>query len=217
MKKDKQAIKKAMQLYLVTDRHWLDNHTLYEDVEKAVQEGVTCVQLREKKLNRDEFVKEAESLKQLCKKYEVPFIINDNVDVMLAVNADGVHVGQSDMNAKNVRQLIGVNKILGVSVQSVEQAIAAESAGADYLGVGAVFPTGTKKDAIDVDFQTLQNICSVVNIPVVAIGGIDADNILKLKKSGIAGVAVVSAIMAKSNIKKATLILKDKCQELLNG
>ena len=216
LKKDKQAIRKAMQLYLVTDRYWLGKHTLCEDVEKAVQAGVTCVQLREKKLNNHEFIREAGYLKYLCIKYAIPFIINDNVDVMLAVDADGVHVGQSDMKAHNVRQLIGENKILGVSVQSVEQALEAQGAGADYLGVGAVFHTGKKKDAADADIQTLKDICNAVQIPVVAIGGIGYQNILELKDSGIAGVAVISAILAQKDIHKATQCLKEICQGLFN-
>ena len=208
MKKDK--IKKAMQLYLVTDRHWLKAHSLYEDVEAAINGGVTCVQLREKHLNRQLFVQEAKELKELCNQNQIPLIINDNVEVMLEVDADGIHVGQSDMQAQDVRKLIGSDKVLGVSVQTVEQAITAQKAGADYLGVGAVFPTGTKDDAIEVDLATLQDICQHVDIPIVAIGGINQENLLQLKGSGIDGIAVVSAIMAAEDIIEATKQLKEK-------
>ena len=213
MKKDK--IKKAMQLYLVTDRHWLKAHSLYEDVEAAINGGVTCVQLREKHLNRQLFVQEAKELKELCNQNQIPLIINDNVEVMLEVDADGIHVGQSDMQAQDVRKLIGSDKVLGVSVQTVEQAITAQNAGADYLGVGAVFPTGTKDDAIEVDLATLQDICQHVDIPIVAIGGINQENLLQLKGSGIDGIAVVSAIMAAEDIIEATKQLKEKTKELL--
>lgn len=213
MKKDK--IKKAMQLYLVTDRHWLKAHSLYEDVEAAINGGVTCVQLREKHLNHQLFVQEAKELKELCNQNQIPLIINDNVEVMLEVDADGIHVGQSDMQAQDVRKLIGSDKVLGVSVQTVEQAITAQNAGADYLGVGAVFPTGTKDDAIEVDLATLQDICQHVDIPIVAIGGINQENLLQLKGSGIDGIAVVSAIMAAEDIFEATKQLKEKTKELL--
>ncbi|WP_317318134.1 thiamine phosphate synthase [Longibaculum muris] len=213
MKKDK--IKKAMQLYLVTDRHWLKAHSLYEDVEAAINGGVTCVQLREKHLNRQLFVQEAKELKELCNQNQIPLIINDDVEVMLEVDADGIHVGQSDMQAQDVRKLIGLDKVLGVSVQTVEQAITAQNAGADYLGVGAVFPTGTKDDAIEVDLITLQDICQHVDIPIVAIGGINQENLLQLKGSGIDGIAVVSAIMAAEDIIEATKQLKEKTKELL--
>ena len=211
MKKDK--IKKAMQLYLVTDRHWLKAHSLYEDVEAAINGGVTCVQLREKHLNHQLFVQEAKELKELCNQNQIPLIINDDVEVMLEVDADGIHVGQSDMQAQDVRKLIGSDKVLGVSVQTVEQAITAQNAGADYLGVGAVFPT--KDDAIEVDLATLQDICQHVDIPIVAIGGINQENLLQLKGSGIDGIAVVSAIMAAEDIIEVTKQLKEKTKELL--
>ncbi|MBS5371408.1 MAG: thiamine phosphate synthase [Coprobacillus cateniformis] len=204
-----------MQLYLVTDRHWLKAHSLYEDVEAAINGGVTCVQLREKHLNHQLFVQEAKELKELCNQNQIPLIINDNVEVMLEVDADGIHVGQSDMQAQDVRKLIGSDKVLGVSVQTVEQAITAQNAGADYLGVGAVFPTGTKDDAIEVDLATLQDICQHVDIPIVAIGGINQENLLQLKGSGIDGIAVVSAIMAAEDIIEATKQLKERTKELL--
>lgn len=161
------------------------------------------------------FVQEAKELKELCNQNQIPLIINDNVEVMLEVDADGIHVGQSDMQAQDVRKLIGSDKVLGVSVQTVEQAITAQNAGADYLGVGAVFPTGTKDDAIEVDLATLQDICQHVDIPIVAIGGINQENLLQLKGSGIDGIAVVSAIMAAEDIIEATKQLKERTKELL--
>lgn len=149
-------------------------------------------------------------MKRLCQKYHVPLIINDNVDVLLESDADGIHVGQSDMNAQDVRKRIGSDKILGVSVQTVQQAMKAQQDGADYLGVGAVFSTKTKKNAMEVDFTTLKTICDIVDIPIVAIGGIDEKNMTDLKGTHIDGIAVVSAIMAQDDIEKATCLLKQK-------
>lgn len=212
MKKD--DVKKAMKLYLVTDRRWLQEETLAQVVEESIKGGVTCVQIREKNLQIQEFIDLTLSLKTVCQKYQIPLIVNDNLEVMLASNADGIHVGQSDMSAKEVREKIGKDKILGVSVQNLQQALIAQENGADYLGVGAVFYTGTKDDAVDVDYETLKDICTHTDIPVVAIGGISEDNILKLKGSYIDGVAVVSAIMAKKNIKEAAKNLKKKSGEL---
>ena len=192
-------------LYAVTDRAWLGNETLYEQVEKSLKGGVTFVQLREKKLDEESFLKEAIEIKELC---HVPFVINDNVDIALAMDADGVHVGQSDMEAGDVRKKLGPDKIIGVSAQTVEQAILAEKHGADYLGVGAVFPTGSKDDAEDVPLETLKAICEAVSIPVIAIGGITKDNVKELAGSGICGIAVISAIFASKDIEAATKELK---------
>lgn len=203
----------SLLLYAVTDRAWLNDRTLTHDVEEAVKGGVTILQLREKDMDYDTFLAEAFEIKALCKVYSVPFIINDNVDVALACDADGVHVGQSDMEAMKVRERLGQNKIIGVSAQTVEQALLAEKSGADYIGAGAVFTTSTKKDADFVPYEELKSICSAVSIPVVAIGGIGADNIEKLAGSGIDGVAVVSAIFAEKGIKAATenlRVLADK-------
>lgn len=195
-------------LYAVTDRAWLGNETLYEQVEKSLKGGVTFVQLREKKLDEESFLQEAIEIKELCKKYNVPFVINDNVDIAIKMDADGVHVGQSDMEAGDVRKKLGPDKIIGVSAQTVEQAILAEKHGADYLGVGAVFPTGSKDDAEDVPFETLKAICEAVSIPVIAIGGITKDNVKELAGSGICGIAVISAIFASKDIEAATKELK---------
>ena len=200
--------KKDLLLYAVTDRSWLGDRTLCEQVEEALEGGATFVQLREKELDEDTFLAEAVEIQKLCKKYGVPFVINDNVDIAIKMNADGVHVGQSDMEAGDVRALLGEDKILGVSAQTVEQAILAEKRGADYLGVGAVFHTGSKADADDVSHETLKAICDAVSIPVVAIGGIGKHNVTELSGSGICGIAVISAIFAAEDIKSATAELK---------
>ena len=200
--------KKDLLLYAVTDRHWLDKRSLKEVVKESLDGGVTFVQLREKTLEDDKFLEEAKELKQLCKEYNVPFVINDNVDIAIAMDADGVHVGQSDMEAGNVREKLGPDKIIGVSAQTVEQAVLAEKRGADYLGVGAVFPTGSKDDAVEVSHETLKAICEAVSIPVIAIGGISVGNVKELAGSGIVGIAVISAIYAAEDIKKAAEDLK---------
>ena len=200
--------KKDLLLYAVTDRHWLDKRSLKEVVKESLDGGVTFVQLREKTLEDDKFLEEAKELKQLCKEYDVPFVINDNVDIAIAMDADGVHVGQSDMEAGNVREKLGPDKIIGVSAQTVEQAVLAEQRGADYLGVGAVFPTGSKDDAVEVSHETLKAICEAVSIPVIAIGGISVGNVKELAGSGIVGIAVISAIYAAEDIKKAAEDLK---------
>ena len=177
--------KKGLLLYAVTDRSWLNGETLYSQVEKALQGGATFIQLREKNLDQDHFMEEALELKKLCAAYHVPFVINDNVEIAAKMDADGVHVGQSDMEAGDVRAKLGPDKIIGVSAQTVEQAILAEQRGADYLGVGAVFHTGSKADAEDVSHETLTAICNAVKIPVIAIGGITRDNVTELSGSGI--------------------------------
>lgn len=207
--------KEALLLYAVTDRYWLGEDTLYNQLEKALEGGTTFVQLREKELNYDKFLEEAIEIRDLCHKYKVPFVINDNVEIAVKVKADGVHVGQSDMEAGNVRKLIGENKILGVSVQTVEQALLAEKKGADYLGVGAVFPTGSKVDADDVSYEELKAICAAVNIPVIAIGGITKGNVMKLAGSGICGIAVISALFAQADIKSAAIELKELTKKMI--
>ncbi|MFR2821652.1 MAG: thiamine phosphate synthase [Thomasclavelia sp.] len=207
--------KQSLLLYAVTDRKWSDNDTFYTHIEESLEGGVTFLQLREKNLDTDSFFKEAITIKELCKKYNVPFIINDNVEIALKSNADGIHVGQDDMNAKAVRKLIGNDKILGISVQTVEQALLAQEQGANYLGVGSIFTTTSKDDAKNVSINTLKEICNAVNIPVVAIGGIDKDNIKQLSKTGINGIAVISAIYANKNIKEATATLKKLVKEIV--
>ena len=209
--------KEDLLLYAVTDRHWLKDDTLENQVEKALQGGATFLQLREKSLDDDIFLAEAKEIQKLCKKYQVPFVINDNVDIALAIDADGVHVGQSDMEALDVRKRLGPDKIIGVSAQNVQQALLAQKHGADYLGVGAVFPTGSKDDAEDVSFETLKAICQAVDIPVIAIGGITKENVSELKGSGICGIAVISAIFAQKDIKAATKELKKRTMDMVQS
>ena len=207
---------RSLRLYAVTDRSWLGTKTLAQQVEEALKGGVTMVQLREKHLDEETFRREALDLQALCRRYGVPFLINDDVELAAAVNADGVHVGQHDMEAGQVRAKIGPDKLLGVSAQTVEQALRAQAAGADYLGVGAVFPTGTKDDADAVSYDTLKAICEAVDIPVVAIGGIGAHNVEALAGSGICGIAVVSAIYAQPDIQQAARTLLRKTQEMVS-
>ena len=207
--------KKDMVLYAVTDRSWLGEETLYSQVEQALKGGATFIQLREKELDEEAFLQEAIELKELCHRYHVPFVINDNVELAKKVDADGVHVGQSDMEAGDVRKVLGEDKIIGVSAKTVEQALLAQERGADYLGVGAVFHTGTKKDASEVSHATLMEICDAVDIPVVAIGGITKENVAELKGSGIDGVAVVSAVFACENIETGTEELRKAVENIL--
>ncbi len=207
----------SLLLYAVTDRHWLGDRTLYDVVRESLDGGVTFLQLREKDLDDETFFREAVRLRDMAREYGVPFVINDNVDIAVRMDADGVHVGQSDMEAGDVRALIGPDKILGVSAQTVEQAVLAEKRGADYLGVGAVFPTGSKDDADDVSFETLKAICEAVSIPVVAIGGITSENIPQLAGSGICGIAVISAIYGQKDIYKATASLKIITREMVRA
>ena len=197
MKCDRQT----MRLYAVTDRAWVGRQTLPEQVEAALKGGATCVQLREKELDRAAFLEEARTLAALCRRYGVPLIINDNVEVALASGADGVHVGQDDLTVEQVRRLAGDRLIVGVSAHTVEQALAAQAGGADYLGVGAVFATATKSDAHVLPRETLAEICRAVDIPVVAIGGIGEDNLLQLAGTGVDGAALVSAIFSAPDIE----------------
>jgi len=209
------ADKNSMFLYLVTDRTWLGENKLEDQVEMIVKAGATFVQLREKELDFESFVEDGRKIKKITDQYQIPFVINDNIEVALAIGADGVHVGQSDLNAGKTRELIGKDKILGVSVQTVEQAQLAEKEGADYIGVGAVFTTSTKLDADYVPFETLKAICASVTIPVVAIGGINEKNMMLLKDSGVDGVAVISAILAKSDVILAAKELLQLSKEMV--
>ena len=193
MKCDKQT----MRLYAVTDRAWVGRQTLYEQVEAALQGGVTCVQLREKQLDHDAFLAEARDIRDLCRRYGVPFIINDNLDIAVACGADGVHVGQDDMPVEEVRRRVGDAMIVGVSAHNVEEALRAQAGGADYLGAGAVFGTSTKNNVTPLSFDTLRDICRAVDIPVWAIGGIglDGGQIAEVKARGAAGACVMSGMM----------------------
>ena len=196
--------KESLALYAITDRSWLGESSLEEDVEEALRGGATFLQLREKDLSFNEFLSQAKNIKTITDKYNIPFVINDNIEVAIKSNADGVHIGQGDMNAKDARKLIGGRKILGVSAKTVETARLAEENGADYIGVGAMFKTATKKDADVISMETLKAICDTVTIPVVAIGGIDERRALELKGSGVDGICCISAIFKSENIYKAT-------------
>lgn len=210
---------KTMLLYAVTDRAWTGEQTLYEQMEQALRGGVTCVQLREKKLDGEAFLKEAEGIKALCRRYRVPFIVNDNVEAAIACGADGIHVGQKDMEAGRVRRLVGDGMILGVSVHTAGEARQAIKSGADYLGAGAVFSTATKTDASRMSMETLRDICRVcraAKVPVVAIGGINRDNIMELAGSGVDGAAVVSAIFSAPDIEKACRTLRGLAEKMVN-
>lgn len=206
-----------MLLYAVTDRAWTGRQSLLEQVECALKGGVTCVQLREKELDEATFLAEALAMKKLCAQYGVPFIVNDNVEIAIRCGADGVHVGQSDMEAGHVRALVGEKMIIGVSARTVEEALAAQAAGADYLGVGAMFSTATKRDAHVLSQQTLKDICAAVRIPVTAIGGINRENLMRLAGSGVDGVALVSAIFAAEDIEGACRQLKALAKAMVAG
>ena len=209
--------KDRLLLYAVTDRSWTGQQSLYEQIEEALKGGVTMVQLREKQLSEDELVAEAIQIKELCHRYEVPLIINDNVDAALKSGADGVHVGIEDAPVSKIRKRAGDDFIIGATAKTTEQAKAAEAAGADYLGVGAVFPSPTKKNAIRITPQDLREICGSVAIPAVAIGGITEDNVSQIKGGGMAGVAVVSAIFAAQDIQKAAAELKTKVKAVVEA
>ena len=207
--------KDALSLYGITDRYWLNGRPLIHDVQLALEGGVTMIQLREKNLDEESFYREAIEIKELCKKFNVPFIINDNVELAKKVDADGVHVGQNDMAAQDVRAIIGPDKILGVSTQTVEEALLAQKMGADYLGVGAVFPTGSKDDCWVLSHDLCREICSAVTIPVVAIGGINLGNISKLSGLGFSGISLISAIFGQKDIKAAAMKLKEEVSKII--
>ena len=207
--------KRHMLLYAVTDRAWTGKQTLYEQVEAALKGGVTCVQLREKELDETAFLQEAKELCALCRRYGVPFLVNDNVEIAIACGADGIHVGQEDLAAGEVRRRVGETMILGVSVHTVEEACQAVRDGADYLGLGAVFPTSTKTDVEQMSNETLQAICDAVDVPIVAIGGINRGNILRLAGSGVDGVALVSAIFSAEDIEGTCRELRAMSKEMV--
>lgn len=213
MKYSKEQIRKAMLLYAVTDQNWLkEGETLLDVVKEVLKNGATFLQIREKDLSEADFEAEARKLQDICKEYHVPYVVNDNVEIAMKIGADGVHVGQSDIKGRDIRAMIGENKILGISAGTVEEAIAAQNAGADYIGVGAIFGTSTKQNARNMTMDCLKEIVEAVTIPVVAIGGINASNMSELAGSRVDGVAVVSAIFAAENPGEATkdLLLKAK-------
>ena len=206
---------KDLLLYAVTDRHWLNGRTLVDVVKESLDGGVTMIQLREKSLDEGKFLEEAKELQALCRERHVPFIVNDNVDIAKAMDADGVHVGQDDMAALDARAKLGPDKLIGVSAHTVEEALLAEKQGADYLGVGAVFPTSSKSDVGEMSYETLKAICKAVSIPVVAIGGIHKDNILQLRGTGVDGVALVSAIFSAKDIEAECRELKALSEQII--
>ncbi len=208
--------KKTMLLYAVTDRSWVGKQSLYEQVESALKGGATCIQLREKELEEEEFLEEAIEISTLCKSYRVPLFINDNVEVAIKCHAEGVHVGQEDMETTLVRELVGEEMMIGVSAHSVKEAKEAVEKGADYLGVGAMFSTSTKTDVNLLPKETLREICEAVEVPVVAIGGINKSNIAELAGTGVDGVALVSAIFSAEDIEKECIQLRKLSEEMVN-
>ncbi len=211
-----EQIKASMKLYAVTDQMWLrEGETLEAVCQQVLENGATFLQIREKDLNPQDFAQEAKALQNLCAHHHVPFVVNDSVEIALAMGADGVHVGQSDIQGRDIRQLIGKDKILGISAGTVQQAIAAQEAGADYIGVGAVFATSTKTNTRNLEGDALRAIVQSVTIPVVAIGGINASNLMSLAGSGIDGVAVVSAIFAAPDPGVATAHLRQLAEEMV--
>lgn len=206
--------KKKLLLYAITDRTWSPNLDIfYEQIEESLKAGVTFLQLREKMLDKQSFLNEAKIIKKICANYNIPFIINDNIEIAQEIDADGVHIGQSDISIVEAKKIIANNKIIGVTVHSVEEALIAEKNGASYLGVGAIFKTNSKDDANVINIDELKKICLSVNIPVVAIGGIKKDNLSILQNTGISGIAVISAIYSQKDIHLATKELK---QEVIN-
>lgn len=204
-------------LYAITDRHWLNGAPLSSQVEEVLKNGATFLQLREKNFEHSKIVEEAVKIKKIAAKYNVPFVINDDIYAAKEADADGVHIGQNDMEYIQARQILGSDKIIGMTAHNLSEALAAQNAGADYIGVGAMFPTNTKKDTIPMSYSTLKEITDNIKIPVVAIGGINHDNILNLKGTGIDGVAVISALFAQNDISDATVKMLELCREVVNG
>lgn len=208
--------KKDVLLYAITDRQWLNGRTLASQVEEVLKNGATFLQLREKHIGHDELVKEALVIKEIAARYSVPFVIDDDVYAAKEADADGVHIGQSDNNYKMAREILGSDKIIGMTAHNLKEAIAAQNSGADYIGTGAVFTTSTKKDTIPLTMEALKNITDNITIPIVAIGGINHDNILQLKGLGVDGVAVISALFAQENVGEATHTLLNLCKEIVD-
>lgn len=208
-------LKKDMVLYAVTDSNLSAGKKLEKEVEKAIRGGATFIQLREKNLDAEDIYEEAVRIKEVCNRYNVPFVINDNVEIAVKSGADGVHLGQNDMEVDKARKILGPDKIIGASAHSVVEAVQAMNAGADYLGAGAVFITGTKKDAGSLPHETFKAICEAVSIPVVAIGGVTYDNVLQLKETGMSGVAVVSAVFGADDVCVATQKLRKRLDDIV--
>lgn len=213
LKLTRQQLKESLLLYAITDRAWLAGRTLTDCVEQAISGGATFIQLREKNLTSLEFLEQAQDIREICTRYQIPYVVNDAIDIAQAVDADGVHIGQDDISCAEARLVLGEDKIIGVSATNVEEALLAERDGADYLGVGALFTTATKPDACIVRYTTLQAICNVVKIPVIGIGGLDMHTIPRLAGSGIVGAAVISALFADQDIKSQAKALKQVIKE----
>lgn len=207
--------KNDLLVYAITDRSWVGNETLEEQVEQALKGGITMLQLREKDMDYEQLKQEAIALKQLCRSYHIPFIINDYVELAKEIGADGVHIGQSDCSVMEARRILGPDYIIGATAKTVEQALTAQEQGADYLGSGAVFGSNTKKDAKPMEHELLQKICEAVTIPVVAIGGINGKNVTALKGRGMAGVAVIGGIFGEKDIMSAAADLKRKMGQMI--
>ena len=217
MKFSKEEIQNSMLLYAVTDRMWLkDGEGLTDVCRKVLENGATFLQIREKDLDENTFEQEAEALKELCASYRVPYVVNDSVEIAMDIDADGVHIGQSDMEYRKAREILGEDKIIGLSAGNLQEAIDAEKMGADYIGVGAVFHTDTKKDTTAMSFEELKEITDTVSIPVVAIGGISADNLMQLAGTGIDGISVISAIFGQKDPGAATKKLVELTREMLS-
>ncbi|MCI8748376.1 MAG: thiamine phosphate synthase [Lachnospiraceae bacterium] len=209
--------RKNLLLYAITDRTWLNGRSLLSQVEEVLNNGATFLQLREKNLSYNELVEEAVKIKEIAAKYNVPFVINDNIYAAKESGADGVHIGQDDASYIKAREVLGDDKIIGMTAHNLNEALTAQEAGADYIGTGAVFPTSTKQDTIPLSLENLKEITDNIQIPVVAIGGINHENILRLKGSGIDGAAVISAIFAQENPGLATAKMLNLCREVVNG
>lgn len=217
MKFTKEEIRNSMLLYAVTDQRWLKDRTLLEVVKEVLENGATFLQIREKDINEDDFEAEARKLQDICRAYNVPYVVNDSVEIAMKIDADGVHVGQTDIKGRDIRAILGPHKIFGISASTVEEAVNAQNAGADYIGVGSIFATGTKKNARQMSIEYLKEIVNAVDIPVVAIGGINSSNISELKGSKVDGIAVVSAIFASENPGESTRDLKIKAMEMVKS
>ena len=206
--------RESLKLYVVTDRSWLNGESLRDQVEKALRGGASFVQLREKNLDRERFLAEAVELRSLCRQYQVPFVVNDNVEIARLCDADGVHIGQEDMALSEARKMLGAGKIIGVTCKTVEEALKAQADGADYIGSGAMFQSTAKPGAKPITVERLREICAAVSIPVVAIGGITRENVTRLRDTGIAGVAVVSAVFQQKDIEQAARALFETVTQL---
>ena len=210
--RDREFLRHAMLLYAVTDRAWLRGRTLEQCVQQVIEGGATFVQLREKEASREETIRLGRALLKICRAAHVPFVVDDDIEAALEIGGDGVHVGQEDAACAEARAALGPDAIIGVSAQTVAQALKAQEDGADYLGVGALIPTSTKPDALDVTFDELARICNAVEIPVVGIGGLNAQTIPLLKGSGADGAAVVSALFAAEDCEEAARMLRETCE-----